>query len=95
MRLDRQVQLGGGVLQRVVGGVMRGKIRVEVTENSNTDGIAHRSYCNGEGFTGGQGKGELVGTRCEWQVGRAALGRLGKGSILKTAMSKSGSDSAH
>ena len=38
---DFQVELAGGVLQGVVGGVVRAEIGIEVAQDSDADGVAH------------------------------------------------------
>ena len=35
------LQFAGGVLQRLVGGVVRAEIGVEVAQDSDADGVAH------------------------------------------------------
>lgn len=39
--MKRQLEFGGGMLERIVGGVMRAKFRIEIAENTDADGISH------------------------------------------------------
>jgi len=47
LRLDCQSELGGGVLERIVGGVMGAELRIEVTENSDANCVGHAAILNG------------------------------------------------
>ena len=60
LALDFHLELAGGVLQGVVGGVVRAEFGIEIAQNSDADGVAHGIDCT-RGVSGLRGMTRFVG----------------------------------